>query len=181
MKQFIYFHFSSNAASIGYKHTIQNTHTMEIGGVFEGMVTQSGTMSDKHTFRAVQHCRLEIKGRCGHRVDCEITRTEKQKFVDGQAEPSKNMPFYLRQYLKTLGQCRERACGVFYADGGGFLLLDGAEPECTILSEVTWSPHRYNFVLKDDQLVGVAVNMSFDDDRENDLGLISLKNVTEMQ
>lgn len=145
------------------------------GNCFRGTVTQSGEMNDGHTYKAIQDCTLRVIS-CSSdgSVVCQITRREKQKFVDGSNVATSGMPAYLRNYLMTWGSSREIATGTF-SEQTKLLSLEGSHPETTAPSSVMWNAHRYFALVRDDRITGVVVNRDHQMDRRNYAGQINLK------
>jgi hypothetical protein len=144
--------------------------------VFQGTVTQSGTMKDGHRFKAVQKIRMLIHPAKDSRIECEITRTEWEKSVDRHSSPSPGLPAYLNEYLSTFGACRERVRGVWCA---GLMCLEAAAmPVVTDSSAVQWSPHSYLLIINDGRASGVAINREAPDDRANDFGRVCMESIS---
>ena len=163
--------------SIQYKTHLDAGSWMRV--VYEGLVTQSGTMMDGHTFRAVQNIRMvmQIDNRD---IQCEILRTESQKFVDNSALLSPTLPLYLNQYLSSFGSCRERVRGLWLEEDEGLVCLKAYElPEMLRGSDVKWSPHLYFLMVYEGgkRLDGIAINQDRPDDRENDVGFVFVQRV----
>jgi hypothetical protein len=141
--------------------------------VYEGVVTQSGTMDDGHTYSAEQTIRLEIHP--GQAVQGQIIRTENKKFVDGSALLSTGLPLYLNRYLMYYGACRECVRG-FVVEGLMCLETIGS-PERLKPSDAHWSPHSYYLVIDHDTLSGIAINRDDPADRTNDVGHVFARKV----
>ena len=144
--------------------------------IFQGTVTQSGTMKDGHRYRAVQQMRMVVHPAKDSRIECEITRTEQDKLADHHSRPSPALPAYLNEYLSAFGACRERVRGVWCA---GLMCLEAAGmPVVTKASAVQWSPHSYLLIINDGCVSGVAINREAAlDDRTNDYGRVCLRRV----
>jgi len=141
--------------------------------VFEGTVTQSGTMKDGHRFKAVQRIRLTIHPAKDSRIQCEIERTEEEKYVDRHSHPAPTLPPYLNEYLSSFGACREKVRGVWCA---GIMCLEPVgRPEIVWTSSVLWSPHSYFLVVNDGCASGVAIDRDRLDDRVEDYGRVRME------
>ena len=137
--------------------------------VYEGVVTQAGTMADGHVFLAKQDMRIEMRW-LGRDVECEIVRTEVRKSVDGQSRASSRLPPYLNEYLSSFGSCRETVRGVLCE---GLVCLEAtAPPQPLVHSDVRWSPHSYYLIVRSGGLEGVAINRDVNDDRVNHVGRV---------
>jgi hypothetical protein len=139
--------------------------------VYEGVVTQAGTMMDGHVFLAKQAIRMAVRPVDGG-VECEIVRTEVRKSVDGLSRASPRLPPYLNAYLSSFGSCKETVRGVLCE---GLMCLEAiAPPQPLVRSDVLWSPHSYYLILAGDGLKGVAINRDVDDDRVNHVGRVRM-------
>ena len=146
--------------------------------VYEGVVTQSGTLFDGHTYRAKQHLRMEVH-RTQSVVKCDIIRAESRKYVDRFTKASPSLPRYLNEYLSAFGSCLEQVRGVWCWDEQLVCLETSAPPKMLAPSPVQWSPHSYYLIIQDEgaRLTGVAINRDNPTDRENEIGRVRLRRV----
>ena len=146
---------------------------LHVGATFEGIVTQSGTMRDGNTYKAIQDCTINVLQNIPpNHISCEIVRKERKKYVNDTSLLSPQLPVNLQQYLSSFGSSREYACGVLH--NKELLVLDGCKPHSTVPSDVQWSPHKYYLQHVGPLLLGLAVNQDPTHDRIHGLGWLML-------
>lgn len=161
--------FQIHADQMREAHELHTSHPLIMSGAawVHGHCHIAGTMVDGHRYDAEEEVQLRVIRSLPGAVRAELTRTEREKMVDGKKDLTADTPMYLQRYMAEFGQCVENCTGFYHAPTG-VLVLRTTTVEVTIESDVIWPMYHYCMIIRDDKtIVASGVDQDMLQDRKN--------------